>query len=460
MTYCLAIDIGASSGRHLLSSLVDGRLVTEEVYRFENGMKNQNGTLIWDVEELTANVIKGLARCRELGKIPATVAIDTWGVDYVLLDKEGEAILPCVAYRDSRTEGIPEEVFSIIPQAELYARTGIQRQNYNTLYQLYADKKSGKLAKAVGFLMMPEYLSYRLTGVAKHEYTICSTGNLLNAESRTWDMEIIDRLGLPTALFGEICPPGTAVGTLSESVKETVGFDCEVVLCPSHDTASAVAACPVDEKSVFISSGTWSLVGTENLAPVTTPAAMAANLANEGGIDYRYRFLKNIMGMWLFQSIRRELNKQYSYDEMMHMAEASSFTEKIDPTDSAFLAPESMIGAVRTYLGKPDLPLGDLLNSIYHSLASSYARTVRELEAIASKTVTTVCIVGGGCKDEYLNRLTAKYTGKRVSAGPVECTATGNILSQMMYLDKSLTLAAARDIVRATYGESIRYYEA
>ena len=460
MTYCLAIDIGASSGRHLLSSLVDGKLVTDEVYRFENGMKDQNGTLIWDVEELTANVIKGLARCKELGKIPATVAIDTWGVDYVLLDKAGEAILPCVAYRDSRTEGIPEEVFGIIPQAELYARTGIQRQNYNTLYQLYADKKAGKLTGAAGFLMMPEYLSYRLTGVAKHEYTICSTSNLLNAESRTWDMEIIDRLGLPAALFGEICPPGTAVGTLSERVKKAVGFDCEVVLCPSHDTASAVAACPVDEKSVFISSGTWSLVGTENLTPVTTPAAMAANLANEGGINYRYRFLKNIMGMWLFQSIRRELNKQYSYDEMMHMAEESSFTEKIDPTDSAFLAPESMIGAVRTYLGRQDLPLGDLLNSIYHSLASSYACTVRELEAIAGKTVTTVCIVGGGCKDEYLNRLTAKYTGKRVSAGPVECTATGNILSQMMYLDRSLTLAAARDIVRATYGESIRYYEA
>ena len=458
MSYCLAIDIGASSGRHLLCELAHGKLQMEEVYRFENGMKEENGTLIWDIDSLLENVVEGIRRCRALGKIPSTVAIDTWGVDYVLLDADGKEILPCVAYRDSRTAGVPEEVFGIMSQEKLYEKTGIQKQNYNTIFQLYCDKKSGKLAHAADFLLMPEYLSYKLTGVKKHEYTICSTTGLLNAERKTWDLDIVDALGLDRALFGEICPPCTAVGNFSKEMREAIGFDCTVVLAPAHDTAAAVAACLVDEKSVFISSGTWSLVGTENLSPVTTPAAMRANLANEGGIDYRYRFLKNIMGMWLFQSIRKNLNKAYTYDEMMHMAEASGFTEQIDPTSEAFLAPDNMIEAIRTYLGKPELPLGDVLSSVYHSLAASYASTVKELEAIASKTIDTVCIVGGGCKDEYLNRLTAKYTGKRVSAGPVECTATGNILAQLMYLDPSLTLMQAREIVKSTYGDSIKYY--
>ena len=459
MSYCLAIDIGASSGRHLLCELVDGKLVMEEVYRFENGMKELDGTLIWDIDALFENVVAGIRRCGEIGKIPTTLAIDTWGVDYVLLDQNGKEILPCVAYRDSRTASAIGEVFAKIPEAELYERTGIQKQSFNTIFQLYCDKKSGKLDGAADFLLMPEYLSYKLTGVKKHEYTICSTTGLLNAQSKTWDLDVVDTLGLNRALFGEICPPCTAVGSFSEELRRAVGFDCTVVLAPAHDTAAAVAACPVDEKSVFISSGTWSLVGTENLAPVTTPAAMQANLTNEGGIEYRYRFLKNIMGMWLFQSIRKNLNKAYTYDEMMHMAQASSFTELIDPTNEAFLAPASMIEAIRTYLGKPDLPLGDLLNSVYHSLAAIYAKTVEELEAVAGKSIDTVCIVGGGCKDEYLNRLTASYTKKRVSAGPVECTATGNILSQLMYLDPSLTLMQAREIVRSTYGDSIKYYD-
>ena len=458
MTYCLAIDIGASSGRHLLGHLENGHLVTEEIYRFENGMKNEGGALVWDIDSLTAHVIAGVAKCRELGKIPTTVSIDTWGVDYVLLDSEGKEILPCVAYRDSRTEGVPEEVFALIPQERLYEKTGIQKQNYNTIFQLYCDKKSGKLSKAASFLLIPEYLSYKLTGVQMHEYTICSTTGLLNAKSCTWDEEVLDALGLDRALFGDIALPATKVGTLTDAVREAVGFDTTVVLCPAHDTAAAVAACPVDEKSVFISSGTWSLVGTENLTPVTTPAAMAANLANEGGIEYRYRFLKNIMGMWLFQSIRRDLEKRYTYDEMMHMAEASSYEEKIDPTSSAFLAPDNMIEAVRAALGRPDLALGDVLNAVYHSLAASYDKTVKELEVIAGKQIDTVAIVGGGCKDDYLNRLTARYTGKCVSAGPVECTATGNLLAQLLYLDKSLTLTAAREIVKSTFADSMKYY--
>lgn len=451
MSYCLAIDIGASSGRHIISREVNGRLEMREVYRFENGMKERDGSLTWDTDELFENIVSGLIKCKEEGLVPETVAIDTWGVDYVLLDANGKELLPCVAYRDSRTDGAPEEIYDLIPEEELYRKTGIQRQSYNTVFQLWDDKRSGKMAKASHMLLMPDYLSYKLTGVISQEYTICSTTGLVNAETKQWDMDIIEKLGYKKELFIPLGAPCTLVGGLRDEIKARVGFDCKVVRCPSHDTASAVAACPVDDESVFISSGTWSLVGTENLAPVTTPDAMSAGLSNEGGIGYRFRFLKNIMGMWLFQSIRRELDKKYTYDEMMELAEKSSFKELIDPTHDSFLAPKSMISAVREYLHKPDLPLSDVLSSVYHSLAHSYDMTVKEIERIAGKDIKHISIVGGGSKDRYLNRLTKEYSGKSVSAGPTECTAAGNIISQMMYLDSSLTLEEARKLVSDTY---------
>ncbi len=451
MSYCLAIDIGASSGRHLLGELVDGKLVCEEVYRFENGMIEKDGSFVWDIDSLFKNVVSGLKRCKEIGKIPDTVAIDTWGVDYLLLDRSGKEILPAYAYRDSRTAGIPEEIFKTISQEELYSKTGIQKQEYNSLYQLYADKKAGRLEKASHILLMPSYLSYKLTGIMKNEYTEATTSNLINAHTRTWDKDLLDFLGIDESVLGEIAAPGSALGGLTPDVQSEVGFDCTVLLAPSHDTASAVAACPINEKSVFISSGTWSLVGSENLYPVTSKEAMDANFSNEGGVEYRYRFLKNIMGMWLFQSIRKELGKKYTYDEMMQMAMESSYEKKIDPTSDAFLMPESMIGAVRDQLGEKELELGDLLSSVYHSLASSYDLTVKEIERVAGKTVDTVSIVGGGSKDAYLNRLTKKYTGKRVTVGPIEGTAVGNLLSQFRYLDPSISLEDSRRIVINTF---------
>lgn len=451
MSYCLAIDIGASSGRHILGKLENGRLNTREIYRFENGFKEEGGTLIWDIESLTQNVINGIAECAKLGIIPETVAIDTWGVDYVLFDKDEKEILPCVSYRDGRTSGVPEEVFKIIPKETLYAKTGSQTQPYNTIYQLVCDKKSGKIDNAVRLLMMPEYLSYRLTGVMKNEYTNASTTNLVNAQSKTIDTEVCEALGINPSLFGELNMPGDYIGSFTDEVKKAVGFDAKVIFCPSHDTASAVAACPVDENSVFISSGTWSLVGTENLYPVTGEKAMQANFSNEGGIDYRFRFLKNIMGMWLFQNIRKNLDKRYTYDEMMHMAENSTFKELIDPTDECFLAPDNMVDAIRKYLGRPDLPIEDVLSSVYHSLARSYKSTVEEIEQVAGKTVDKIAIVGGGCKDSYLNRLTKEYTGKRVTAGPVEGTAIGNLIAQLRFLDKAFTLEEARKTVINTF---------
>ncbi len=451
MYYVLAVDIGASSGRHILGYLQNGILKEEEIYRFENNIVNQNGTLVWDIEHLVSEVKAGIKVCKDIGKIPATVAIDTWGVDYVLLDKSGKEIMPAVAYRDSRTNGIPEEIDKIIPRLDLYKRTGIQSINFNTVYQLYCDKKSGKLQNAAHFLMMPEYLSYKLTGVIKNEYTNATTGSIVNAETKKLDKELLELLGLKTDIFKELSLPTEVVGNLSDEVKAEVGFDTTVIFCPSHDTASAVAACPVGDNGVYISSGTWSLIGTENTEPVLSAEAMNGGFTNEGGINYRYRFLENIMGMWLFQNIRRNLDKKYTYDQMMQMAMESDYRELINPNAKEFVAPENMVEAIREYLGKKDLPIGDVLSSVYHSLANSYKEAVKTIENVSGKQIDLINIIGGGSKDAYLNKLTKDYTGKRVLAGPTEATATGNIIAQLMFADKELTLEAAREIVKKSF---------
>lgn len=448
--YYLAIDIGASSGRHILGKLNNGILETEEIYRFENGFKEENGILVWDIEILTENVIKGIKECKRLGKIPETVAIDTWGVDYVLIDNNGHEILPCVSYRDSRTADVVNEVFSIVSKEHLYEQTGIQTQFFNTIFQLYCDKKSGKLDKAKRLLMIPEYLSYRLTGVMKNEYTNATTTGLVNASTKEIDAEICKSLCIEKTLFGELNLPSTFIGNFTKEIENIVGFNAKVVFAPSHDTASAVAACPVDDESIYISSGTWSLIGTENKEPVLTMAALNANFTNEGGIEYRFRFLKNIMGMWLFQSIRKDLGKTHSYDELMNMAKSSNFRELIDPTDEVFLAPTNMIEAIRTYLGTPNLPLEDVLSSVYHSLATAYSKAVKEIEDICGKEIKSIHIVGGGSKDMYLNKLTAEYTGKKVYISLNEATATGNIISQIMYSEK-IDLTHARQIIKKTF---------
>ena len=448
MTYHLAVDIGASSGRTILGWTDNGKLELEEVYRFENYIKDKNGTLVWDIKHLIKEVIKGIAKCSEIGKIPKTIAIDTWGVDYALIDENGKEILPAVSYRDDRTNLVQEEISKLVSQKELYGRTGIQKQNFNTMYQLYCDKKSGKLDNTKYFLMIPDYIAYKLTGVMKNEYTNATTTNLVNAKTKDWDYEIIDRLGIKKDIFFELSQPKTEIGSFNEETKNAVGFDCEVICAPSHDTASAVCACPVDDKSVYISSGTWSLIGTENTEPVLTDEALNANFTNEGGINYRFRFLKNIMGMWLFQNIRRNLDKKLTYDDMMNLAMQSTYCEKIDPNAPEFIAPENMIDAVKKYLKNDALSLDSVINSVYHSLAQSYADAVLEIEKISGKTIESINIVGGGSKDRYLNSLTKKYTGKKVLAGPVEATATGNIICQLMYADENLTLEKARELVK------------
>ncbi len=454
MKYCLAIDMGASSGRHILGYIEDGKLKLQEIYRFENGIIDVDGTLCWDIEKLFEEIKNGLKECNRLGITPETVAIDTWGVDYVLLDKDKKEIMPAVAYRDGRTSGIPEEIDKIIPRKELYERTGIQATNYNSIYQLYCDKKSGKLDNAEYFLMMPEYFSFKLTGEIRNEYTLSTTGGLVNTKTFERDEEILEKLGIDKKIFSPLSLPGTVVGTLSDEIKAEIGFDTTVILCASHDTASAVASCSVGDNGIYISSGTWSLIGTENTKPVTCEKAMNSGFTNEGGIEHRYRFLENIMGMWLLQSIRKNLDKKYTYDEMMNMAMESNFTDCINPNAEDFLAPESMIEAIKNYLGKPELPIGDVINCVYYSLANAYNDAVKVIEEISNKQVDVINIVGGGCKDTYLNSLTEKITGKKVIAGPVEATAAGNIMVQLMYLDETLDLTTVRELIKNSFSKN------
>ena len=451
MEYYLAIDIGASSGRHILGSIDNGRLTLKEIYRFDNELKKIDGSLCWDIDRLEREVKTGIRECAKYGIVPKTVAIDTWGVDYVLLDKAKNPLLPIYAYRDSRTESSIGKVESIVPPEELYSRTGIQKLNFNTVYQLYCDKESGRLDGAEYYLMMPEYLSYTLTGRMKNEYTNATTTGMVNANQKTWDKDIIQRLGLPERLFGNLSLPGEYVGNFTEEMKEYAGFDSRVILCPSHDTASAVLACPLEENGLYVSSGTWSLIGTEITEAVLGTEARLANFTNEGGINYRFRFLKNYMGMWLLQNIRKNLNKKYTYDEMMDMAEKCGKVTYIDVNDPRLTAPENMIEAVRLVANNNDMPLDEVINCVYHSLARSYDCALKEISRLTGKTIDSINIVGGGSADKYLNRLTAEYTGKRVYAGPREATALGNIVCQMMTDVEGLDVWKARKLIKESF---------
>jgi len=451
LNYHLAIDIGASGGRAILGYICDGKLRLNEIYRFENKLIKSGSSLIWDIESLVKNVKEGIRKCGEVGKIPTTVSIDCFGVDYVLLNKDLREILPVYAYRDSRTVISAEEVEKIISRDELYSKTGIQRQTFNTIYQLYSDKMSGRLACAEYFLMLPSYLTYKLTGVSANEYTNATTTGLVNAKTQSWDIDIIERLGYPEKLFTSLFLPNTFVGNFTEEIKDYVGFDASVIFCGSHDTASAVAACPIDKQSIYLSSGTWSLIGVENDMPILTNEAKERNFTNEGGVNGKYRFLKNIMGMWLLQNIKKNLFDRYSYDELMKMAEGCGEHRYIDVNNPLFNAPQNMIDAVRQYLNEENLPLEVVINTVYHSLAQSYKDAVSEIEQICGKTYEKIHIVGGGSTDGYLNRLTADYTGKNVITGPVEATAIGNIVSQLIYSQEVRDLTEARELIKASF---------
>ena len=454
----LSVDIGASSGRHILGWIEAGRLRLEEIYRFENKLARKNGQLCWDMEHLAEEVLRGLERCRELSKIPDSMGIDTWAVDFLLLDGEGNPLGDAVAYRDSRTQGMDKLVEALVSPQELYARTGIQKQDFNTIYQLMAVKTQEPelLDQARRLLMVPEYLTYRLTGKLENEYTNATTTGLVNAETKSWDLELLDRLGYPARLFGELRQPGYRVGGFTQAVKDRVGFDCDVLFPATHDTGSAFLAVPAKEGGVYLSSGTWSLLGTELTDPITTEESRQCNFTNEGGYQYRFRYLKNIMGLWMLQSIRREAGPDLSFDALERAArEEEGFPSRVDVNHSCFLAPDNMGEAVRALCRQTGQPepgsLGELASCVYHSLAESYAASVKELSVLTGKRYTAVNVVGGGSRDGYLNQLTANATGLPVYAGPTEGTALGNLIVQMLAAGEFPDLAAARKAIRHSF---------
>jgi rhamnulokinase len=450
--YYLAVDIGASSGRHILGSLENGKITLEEVYRFDNGMVKKDGYLCWELDRLFDEIVNGLKKCREIGKIPSSMGIDTWAVDYVLLDSENRVLGNTAGYRDKRTNGMDSKVYEEIEEDELYNRTGIQKQIFNTIYQLMAVKTEHPehMEAAESFLMIPDYFNYLLTGNMKNEYTNATTTQLVSPVTKDWDMELIEKLGYNKNMFQKISLPKTVVGNFTGQIKEEVGFDCEVILPATHDTGSAVLSVPAnDDDYLYISSGTWSLMGIERKEADCTKVSKAANFTNEGGYDYRFRYLKNIMGLWMIQSVRHELNDEYSFARLCELAkEAAGFRSKLDVNAECFLSPDNMTETIKTYCKetgqKEPSTVGELAACIYNSLAMSYADTVEEIEKITGKTYSRIHIVGGGANADYLNELTAKYTKKAVYAGPTEATAIGNILAQMLKADEFDSLEEAR----------------
>lgn len=453
--YYLAVDIGASSGRHMLGHMEDGKMQLEEVYRFENGMANKDGKLLWDTEHLFTEIVNGMKKCSEIGKIPESMSVDTWAVDYVLLDEQDQVIGDTYGYRDGRTAGCDEEVYKIISEKELYARTGIQKQIFNTIYQLMADKtkRPEVLNKAKTFLMLPDYFQFRLTGKKVSEYTNGTSTQLVSPQTKQWDQELIGMLGYPKEMFLPLQTPGTEVGALKEEIRKVVGFDCKVVLCGSHDTASAVMAMPKAQgEGLYISSGTWSLMGVELTEADCREVSQKANFTNEGGYEYRFRYLKNIMGLWMIQSVRHELGDRYSFAQLCQMAEENNaFPSRVSANDNCFLAPENMTEEIQNYCRRtgqqvPQTP-GELACVIYQSLADCYGETVKEIEQNTGKAYEGIYIIGGGSHAAYLNQLTANATGKAVYAGPGEATAIGNIMAQMIKDQELDSLPEARECV-------------
>ena len=433
MKYYLAIDIGASSGRHIVGYMQNGELVTDELYRFPNGMDTVDGHLVWDTDRLLREVKAGIAECFKKYPVIESLSIDTWGVDYVLL-RGDEEIAPTYAYRDSRVDGPIEEVHKIIPFAELYERTGIQFNKFNSIYQLYADKLTGRLEGVTDFLMIPEYLMYKLTGNKVKEFTNATTAGLINADTLAFDDYIWDKLGFPDAMRSEVYQPGTLVGRLSDEVASEVGGNLDVILCATHDTGSAVEAIEMQTDAPYISSGTWSLLGVKTARALTDEKSRESGYSNEGGVGYN-RYQKNITGMWIIQSLRKEMCPDMPYGDIADMAEKSTYAEIFDVNDDAFMAPDSMKDAIKDYLvahGKPAPETdADYFNASYVSLAHGYKEAIDDLENNTGKSYSELYIVGGGAKNVYLNNLTEKHTGKKVIALPIEATAIGNMMIQI-----------------------------
>lgn len=459
----LAIDLGASSGRGIVGSFDGEKLTLRENHRFSNDPVNLCGRLYWDILRIFHEIKLSIQKTVLDGDRVSSIGIDTWGVDYGLLDRNGRLLSNPVHYRDMRTQNAQELVSKTVPADELYGTAGIQTLNFNTIYQLATERAEApeRLVLAERMLNIPDLLNYFLTGNQANEYTILSTGALLDAKSRDYAWELLDRLGIPRRLFGKVTAPGTDMGTLLPQVQSETGkTDAHVLTVASHDTASAVIAVPTEEKDfLYISSGTWSLMGTELSQPLISRESQAANFTNEGGACGTIRFLKNIMGLWVIQESRRQWKregKDYSFAQMEAWAkESPAFRSLIDVDDPDFASPGDMPGKIRSYCKRTGQPVpesvGEVVRCIYESLALKYRSVAERTMALTGRRAKVIHVVGGGTKDRFLSQLTADACGIPVCAGPEEATAIGNLMLQLMAAGEVADLCDARRVVAASF---------
>lgn len=459
MSYHIAVDIGASSGRLILATYHDDHhdqnILFEEIHRFNNGFSLVDGHERWNITELCHEVLTGLQLAKKRGIEQCTVGIDTWAVDYVLLDEKGQLIAEPIAYRDNRTNNAMNEFEQFISKENIYQKTGIQFLNFNTLYQLFKESPKS-LSKAKHLLFIPDYLGYVLTGRKVGEKSNVSSSQFLNLDTGTYDKELLDKANVPISILPELVDSGTTLGPLKTSLKETGLYPaCEVIAVATHDTASAVVGIPVVESSgnwAYLSSGTWSLIGVELTEPINGPEALEANYTNEWGAEHTYRFLKNITGMWSVQEIARMINYELSYAEMAKAAsQVEPFQQFIDLNDERFTNPDNMIEAIRSYCRETNqiVPqtVGELVMAVYSNLALSYAYEMGRIERLTGTKLDTLHVVGGGSNVQLLNQLTADLLGIPLLAGPGEGTAIGNILIQMINQKVFDNLAEARQFL-------------
>jgi rhamnulokinase len=460
----LAFDLGAESGRAMLGQFDGEQLRLSELLRFPNGPVRLPDGLHWDVLRLWTEVKHGLALAgREHGADLAGVGLDTWGVDFGLLDRDGALVSNPYHYRDSRTDGMVEEAFRRVPRAEIFEHTGIQFMQLNSLYQLLSMVASGSPALDIAeiFLTMPDLFNYWLTGRAVCEFSITTTTQCYDPRKRGWAVSLLERLGIPTHIFPEIVPPATVLGELSPAVADEVGLDGLPVIAPAcHDTACAVAAVPAGGAGfLYISSGTWSLLGAELPEPVINERSLAFDITNEGGVGGTFRFLKNITGLWLVQECRRTWARQgegLSYDDLTHMAaQATPLQSFVDPDCGEFLKPGDMPARIRAFCRATGQPVpqgkGAVVRCALESLALKYRWVLERLEEILDRRLEPVHIVGGGARNRLLNQFTADATGRQVVTGPIEATAIGNVIAQAMALGHIASLEEGRQVVRDSF---------
>lgn len=455
-----AVDLGATSGRTILGKVGGESIELRELTRFPNVLIEMNGHVYWDIYALYWEIIKGLQQVAREGIEISSVGIDTWGVDFVFFGRDGELLGQPYAYRDPHTTDAPERFFREMSRKTLYGRTGIQIMNFNSLFQLYTLKQnhSSLLAAADKVLFMPDALSYLLTGEMVTEYTIASTSQLLNPETHRFDPELLQMLGLQTSHFGRMVMPGTHIGCLSPEVRKLTGLGAvPVIAVAGHDTASAVAAVPCEDESVaYLSSGTWSLMGIEASRPIMTDESYRLNFTNEGGLDGSIRFLKNICGMWLLEQCRREWaaeGQEYAYGELIDASLAvPTFHSLINPDAPEFANPDSMIRAIQAYCAETGQAVprtyGEITRCIFDSLALRYKEVFGYLQQFAKAPLTKLHVIGGGSRNNLLNRFTSNALGVPVVAGPSEATAIGNIMLQAKADQMVADVAEMRRMIR------------